>query len=361
VPEGTHVLAFALEHHANLLPWRRRTQVHYLPIPDSPDAALSQLDAALAAVPAGSGLVAVTGASNVTGEVWPLAQIVELAHRREARVLIDAAQLAPHFQLDLQQIDADYVAFSGHKMYAPFGAGALVGRPDWLRDAPPFLFGGGAVDFVTLEGVRWASLPDRQEAGSPNVIGAVALGVACQVLSTYGMDRLADEESNLAAYARDRISRVPGIERYTLWSDPSIPRLGILTFNLAGYQHSHVAAVLSAEYAVGVRHGCFCAHPYLQRLLRCDDARRTEIGREIAAGRKGKVPGAVRLSIGLGTTREDIDDAAEALETIARHGARWSYRLDEESGEYLPDPDPRQYPDLRLALHVLAGGGGESS
>jgi selenocysteine lyase/cysteine desulfurase len=175
------------------------------------------------------------------------------------------------------------------------------------------------------------------------------------------MDRLADEESNLAAYARDRFSRVPGVERYALWTDPSIPRLGILTFNLAGYHHSHLAAMLSAEYGVGVRHGCFCAHPYLQRLLRYDDARQAEIGRDIAAGRKGKVPGAVRLSIGLGTTCEDIDAAAEALETIARHGPGWSYRLDEGSGEYLPDPDPRQHPDLPLGLRAPVGIGGESS
>lgn len=361
LPDDAHVLAFAVEHHANMLPWRGHVRVSYLPVPASPDDALATLDDALTAMPAGYRLVAVTGASNVTGEVWPLDQIVRVAHRHEARVLVDAAQLAPHFPIDMQASDVDYLALSAHKMYAPFGSGALIGRDDWLRDAPPFLSGGGAVDFVTLDDVMWTSLPDRQEAGSPNVLGAVALGVACQALRGYGMDRLAAEELELAAYARRRLAEIPGITLYELWRGADVPRLGIVAFNVEGFYHSHLATILSAEHGVGVRHGCFCAHPFMQQLLDFDATEAASIRHDIACGRKDRVPGAVRISIGLGTTRQDIDDITQALMTIVTDGPSWGYRVVEASGEYVPDPETRLWPDLPLPLHSPMSIGGESS
>ncbi len=362
LPDGAHVLTFAVEHHANLLPWRQsQARVTYLPTPGSPSEALSSLEHALKKKPRGPLLVAVTGASNVTGEVWPLRQITSLAHRYGARVLADAAQLAPHFPIDLQEIDADYLALSGHKLYAPFGAGCLIGRGDWLHDAPPFLLGGGAVEFVTLNDVMWSSLPDRQEAGSPNVVGAVALGVACQTLGRFGMDRLAAEELEMAAYARSKLAEIPGVTLYELWSDGSVPRLGICSFNVQGFWHSQLAAILSAEYGVGVRHGCFCAHPFMQELLDCDTASAARIQQDIACGRKDKVPGAVRISIGLGTTRDDIDYAAQALTSIVSQGPQWSYRQVEESGEYVPVPETRAWPHLPLPLSAIPSVGSESS
>ena len=181
LPVGAAVVAFASEHHANLLPWRRR-DVTFLPVPHSPEEALEKLDQVLRWIRADTRLVAVTGASNVTGEIWPYAEIARLAHRHGERVFLDAAQPAPHHPIDMTGSEIDYVAISGHKLYAPFGAGALVGRSDWLRSGEPFLAGGGAVDYVRVDDVLWAELPDRQEAGSPNVLGAVALGVACRTL-----------------------------------------------------------------------------------------------------------------------------------------------------------------------------------
>jgi selenocysteine lyase/cysteine desulfurase len=307
-------------------------------------------------------LVSVTGASNVTGEIWPIRQIVDLAHRYEARVLVDAAQLAPHVPIDMQALGVDYVAMSGHKLYAPFGAGVLVGRADWLGAAPPFLFGGGAVDFVTLDDVLWSALPDRQEAGSPNVVGAVALGAACDTLSGFGMDGIAAEEIELANYARRALSRVPGIIRYAMWPTADVVRLGIVTFNLTGYWHSLLAAILSAEFGVGVRHGCFCAHPLMVELIGVNEARADHIRADIASGHKDRIPGAVRMSMGLGTTQEDIDYLVAALESVARDGPRWRYRVLEVSGEYVPDPDTRHWPDLQpLSLRSPMSRGGESS
>ncbi len=362
LPDRTAVLAFATEHHANMLPWRRgHAEVHYLPVPSSPGDVLLLLEDRLKALANRHRLVAVTGASNVTGEVWPVRQIVDLVHRYDARVLVDAAQLAPHVPIDMQELGVDYLAMSGHKMYAPFGAGVLVGRSDWLGNAPPFLFGGGAVDFVTLDDVLWTSLPDRQEAGSPNVVGAVALGAACDTLSCYGMHRVAAEEIELANYARMELSKIPGITHYALWPDADVARLGIITFNLATYWHSLLAAILSAEFGVGVRHGCFCAHPFMVKLIGVNDARADRIHADIASGHKDRIPGAVRMSIGLGTTRADIDYFVAALESVLRDGPRWRYRVLGTSGEYVPDPDTRQWPDLPLSLRSPASMGGESS
>jgi selenocysteine lyase/cysteine desulfurase len=362
LPEETDVLAFASEHHANMLPWRRgNARIRYLPMPATPADALTLLEDGLKGLRAPSRLVSVTGASNVTGELWPIQQIILLAHRHEARVLIDAAQLAPHMPIDMQALGADYVALSGHKMYAPYGAGALIGRADWLGAAPPFLFGGGAVDFVTLDEVLWAALPDRQEAGSPNVLGALALGVACDTLSAFGMGRVAAEELELAAYARGVLARLPGLCQYALWPATDASRLGIIPFNLAGFRHSHLAAILSAEYGVGVRHGCFCAHPLMVRLISVDDAEAARLRHSLAGGHKGGIPGAVRVSVGLGTTRDDIDYLADALDAVVREGPRWQYRLEEASGEYMPDPETRHWPELPLSLRLPASRGGESS
>lgn len=198
VPQGCEVFGFAVEHHANLLPWRRG-DFTLLPLPAGPEHALELLEQALRRGrprPAGAGrLVTVTGASNVTGEIWPYAELAALAHRYGARLLLDAAQLAPHRAIDLAAADVDYLALSGHKLYAPFGAGALIGRPDWLAVGTPFLAGGGAVRYVGTDTVLWAELPDRQEAGSPNVVGAVALGAACGTLEALDRTALAVQET----------------------------------------------------------------------------------------------------------------------------------------------------------------------
>jgi len=344
-----------------MLPWRRHA-VEYLPIPRRPEDVVPTVEEALRgprsddgnghrAKPSGSvpTLIAVTGASNVTGELWPIREIARVAHEHGARIFVDAAQLAPHVPVDVAAWDVDYLAISGHKVYAPYGAGVLAGRPDWLAGADPFLRGGGAVDLVTLGDVMWTALPDRQEAGSPNTIGAVALGVACEVLDGVGMGGLADEERELQAYARDRIGAVDGVQLYSIWSADH-PRVGIVTFNVGDLHHSLVAAALSAEWGIAVRDGCFCAHPLIMELLHVDAADVDAFKREIRAGDKRRIPGAVRISMGIGTTRDDIDAAADAIASIAAEGPQWTYRQDRRSGEYEPFPDPRRLPQLPFRL-----------
>jgi selenocysteine lyase/cysteine desulfurase len=358
LPEGTHVVAFAGEHHANLLPWRR-IGVRYLPVPETPAEMLEELATTLRALPhcEDPHLVAVTGASNVTGEIWPVAEIAAVAHEHGARLLVDAAQLAPHAPIDMQRDGIDYLALSGHKLYAPYGAGALIGERDWLSAGDPFLRGGGAVKLVTVEETLWADLPDRQEAGSPNVIGAVALGVACDTLREAGMDRIAAEEDELLVHAREVLATVDGFEHYRVWPAEH-PRVGLLTFNMRGVPYDLLAAVLSAEHGIGIRHGCFCAHPLMMRLLRVADDEMRRLLDETRAGRHERLPGAARMSLGLGSTRADIDALADALRAIAADGPRWTYAVAGGTDEYEPDPDPRPLPELgmRLVEHPHAHG-----
>lgn len=350
LPPGTHVVAFAGEHHANLLPWRR-LQAHYLGSPASPELLLEQLEAALAALPHGAAarLVAVTGASNVTGEMWPIAAIARVAHAHGARVLVDAAQLAPHAPIDMAGDDIDYLAFSGHKLYAPYGAGALLGRRDWLASGDPFLRGGGAVKLVSIAETLWADLPERQEAGSPNVLGAVALGVACDTLAAVGMARIAAEERDLLGYALDRLAAVDGFHPLRVWPAEH-PRVGLVTFAVRGLPYDLLAAALSAEHGIGIRHGCFCAHPLMVSLLEVSDAEVHRLFDETRLGHHERLPGAARASLGLGSTRADVDALAAALDTLVADGPEWTYSIDPDTGMYEPDPDPRPLPDLGLRL-----------
>ncbi len=188
LPARTTVVVFETEHHAALLPWgldsRRRQTVVRLPAPGTTREAIDAVDNALRHRAPGPALLVITGASNVTGEIWPVAELARVARARGARVALDAAQLAPHRPFSITELGVDYVALSGHKLYAPYGTGALIGRPDWLAAAQPYLVGGGATASVTGEETSYKPLPDRHEAGSPNVPGAVALATACHALAT---------------------------------------------------------------------------------------------------------------------------------------------------------------------------------
>ncbi|HEY3870351.1 MAG TPA: aminotransferase class V-fold PLP-dependent enzyme [Actinocrinis sp.] len=331
IPAGGHVLYLDIEHHANLIPWQRRGDVVLEAAPTLAET-LADLEAALAATP--TALVAVTGASNVTGEVLPVAEITRLAHEYGARLAVDAAQLAPHRRISLAQTGIDYIAFSGHKLYAPYGAGALVGRRDWLDAAPAYLAGGGAVREVTAEATVWAAAPARHEAGTPNVLGAAALAKACETLASLGASLNRHEEA-LRLRLLDGLARLDdsvggdAIEVLRIWPD-SAGAIGVVAFTVAGFDAGLVAACLSAEHGIGVRDGRFCAHPLLARL----GLTRPGLG----SG------GAVRASFGLGSTAADVDRLLGALAQLIADGPQWEYELVE--GRYQPVGDPRPLPDF---------------
>lgn len=334
LPVGTTVLTLDVEHHANLLPWRSGDVAH-LGTPPSLDDVPAVFDAALAAVGAGA-LIAITGASNVTGEVLPIADVAAVAHRHGARVVVDAAQLAPHRAIDIARLGVDYVAFSGHKLYAPFGAGALVGRRDWLDAASPYLAGGGAVGPVTVDDVTWLPSPARHEGGTPNVLGAAAIAAACSALREIGLDAVAEHDRLLTERLVDGLLAA-GIVDAPLSAFGTADRVGIVTLTL-DRPAAEIAAALSAEHGIATRDGAFCAHPLMRRLA--------------GVAPDAPVPNALRVSLGVGTTADDVDTFVAALGEILRDGPRWAYEL--RAGRVVPVPDPRPRPAL------LAGGGGQT-
>jgi selenocysteine lyase/cysteine desulfurase len=310
LPAGTKVLSTPVEHHANMLPWRRH-DLRMLPFTASAGELLEIAERELC----GIDLLAVTGASNVTGEVWPLRELAALAHAHGAQLFVDAAQLAPHRAIDMAGAGIDHLALSGHKLYAPFGAGALVSRAP--LGGEPLLHGGGAIKLVTLDDVIWADAPDRFEAGSPNVIGAVAFAAACEALAKLGMDAIADRERALSSHLHEQLATIPGLTQLALWPGHD-DRVGVASFTLEGHRAEDLAAQLSADHAIGVRHGCFCAHPLITRLLKIPEAESRRLQAELRAGREPDLPGAVRASIGLGTTLSDVDALIDALQAITR-------------------------------------------
>ncbi|WP_280480478.1 aminotransferase class V-fold PLP-dependent enzyme [Nocardia cyriacigeorgica] len=314
VPGDTVVLD--VEHHANFLPWQRHGR-RVVRAADTIEETVRRLVAELCSKPAA--LLAVTGASNVTGEVLPLARLAEIAHQCGARILVDAAQLAPHRRISLRECGIDYLVFSGHKLYAPFGAGVLVGKRDWLDAAPPYLAGGGAVREVRVDGTEWAPAPQRHEAGSPNVLGVAALAAACEALSEIDAERVIAHERLLADRLRDGLSAIAGVRLLRLWSDsPDV--VGIVAFTLDGFAPGQVAAYLSAEHGIGVRDGRFCAHPLLARL---------------------GLDGALRASIGLGTCSADVDRLVSAIAALVHDGPRWDYACTD--GLWNPAPETRAF------------------
>jgi cysteine desulfurase / selenocysteine lyase len=355
------VLTTVLEHHSNDLPWRRAA--HVVHVGATPDGRFDEddFDRQLARYGSRVRLVTVSGASNVSGFVQPVHRLARKAHAAGATILVDAAQLAPHRPVDMRPDDdpehLDFVVLSAHKMYAPFGTGALVGPREVFLRTPPEYQGGGTVDAVTLDEVQWADTPDREEAGSPNVVGAVALAAAANALMDVGMDVIAEHEDHLVAYALERLARVPGLRIYGE-TDPAQSRekVGVIPFNLTGVPHALVASILGYEGGIGVRHGCFCAHPYVVHLLGLSARETAEWRAQMARGDKSNMPGLVRASFGCYNTTADVDRLAEMLERIARREYRGTYRQ-LPSGEFVPDGHDDDFtPFFALAAHHAAEG-----
>lgn len=337
LPAGCQVFVFETEHHASLLPWTN-AHVTYLDAPRSPRQAVDTLERALAARdPHGPALVCVTGASNVTGELWPVRELTAAAHAHGARIVLDAAQLAPHHPVSVRDLDVDWIAFSGHKLYAPFGSGVLAGRADWLTLADPYLAGGGASRKVTRRedggvDVEWHESAARHEAGSPNVIGAYSIASACKALTEAGFDALVAREEHLIAKVRAGLADVPEVRILSLFGEDA-PRVGVLSFVVEGWNSSHFAAALSAEYGIGVRDGLFCAHPLVRTLLGGDLQTQGECGApEAAPGEKSL--NAIRVSFGAGTPDEHVDRFVTAVRELVTQGAKWQYHT--ENGRCVP-------------------------
>lgn len=330
------VVVTTMEHHSNLIPWMEAVGHHNLraarvdPVTGALD--LADLERILAEEGQRVRLVAVTGVSNVTGIVNPVHQIARQAHAVGAQILVDGAQWVPHARVEMHSADPaaslDYLVLSGHKLYAPGSRGALIGSLETLSGRRCVTdVGGGMVEYVTLQDFELKDdVTAREEAGTPNIPGSIAMGLVAEALLRIGMDEVAEREHRLTEKLVRRLERVPGIHIYGSTDLERVPRAGVVSFNLEGLYHGLVAAYLNDFHDIAVRDGCFCAHPYVKALLQIDDQTEASYRQEMLCGDRRNVPGMVRASLGVYSTEEDIEALGSALEQLSRSAAAISAR-----------------------------------
>ena len=352
------VVISLLEHHSNILPWIEAVGRHHVRVVGTtPDGRLDveHYERILQKEGHRVRLCALSGASNVTGVLTPVHDLAERAHAVGAQIMVDAAQLAPHRPIRMSRGgagDLDYLVVSGHKMYAPGSRGVLVGPLEGIGCGCVGDVGGGMVEYVSRSDFRVKQeITAREEAGTPNIPGTIALGMAARMLSRIGMDVVAAEESALVEYALGRLLAIDGLRVY----GPTEPhaRVGVISVNVPGLRHAITAAYLDDVHAIAVRNDCFCAHPYVKALLECPDEVEARHQAALDAGDRSQFPGMVRISLGLYTTRDDLDAACEALTAAVRDKDRIAerYAVDLQGNPRRTDrPMPEPVFDLDRAV-----------
>ncbi|MFZ0446880.1 MAG: cysteine desulfurase [Bacillus sp. (in: firmicutes)] len=291
IGEGDEIIITYMEHHSNLIPWQQVAKqtgatLKYFPLQE--DGTLTIEDVRSTITP-NTKIVALTMVSNVLGTMNPIKEIAQIAHENGAVIVVDGAQGAPHLGIDVQDLDIDFLAFSGHKMCAPTGIGVLYGKKQLLENMEPIEFGGEMIDFVGLHESTWKELPWKFEGGTPIIAGAIGLGAAIDFLQEIGLDNILEHEHKLAAYALEKMSTIEGLTIYG--PAEAEKRAGVITFNLSDVHPHDVATVLDAE-GIAVRAGHHCAQPLMKWL---------------------NVSATARASFYLYNTEEDIDKLVEGL------------------------------------------------
>lgn len=340
-PPESLVISTAMEHHSNDLPWRGKARIMYAGVDTNGALDMKDVEMKLAQNAGKVRLLAVTGASNVTGYVNDVRQLAILAHRYGAQILVDAAQLAPHRPINMLPNDhpehLDFLVFSGHKLYAPYGSGVLIGPKEVFEQGMPDQVGGGTIELVTHGAILWAEPPHKEEAGTPNLAGAVALAKALKILQEIGMEKVAEHECRLTAYALRRMAYLPGVQIYGATNPEEVEnRLGVISFTVQGMKSALVAGILSTEGGIGVRNGCFCAHPYVLKLLGFPPEAMEDLWEQISTGNRRNLPGLVRVSFGLYNTMEDVDRFISVLEKIIAGSYEGKYIFNAQEGSYWP-------------------------
>ena len=333
-PGKDTVLVSIMEHHSNDLPHRKHLgRVIHLPVDSRPEGLgcvdLEAMERVLKREQGRVNYVAITGVSNVTGIINPIGQIARLAHEYGALVLIDGAQMVAHLPVQMSghsdpREDLDALVFSGHKTYVPGSPGVVIARREHLAAIEPEEVGGGMVERVFTERYTVSSkFPDREEAGTPNIPGAIGLAAAIEVLDRIGMDVLVAEERQIIEYAIERLKAIPELSIYGSTDTQACPRAASISFNVAGLDHSLVAAVLNDYHNIAVRNECFCAHPYVIEMISDQAAEYLAMSdAELAASCEPK-PGMVRASFGLYNTRKDVDLLVAAIRDIVTNRGRY--------------------------------------
>lgn len=293
VNEGDEIIVSHMEHHSNIVPWQlmcERKMATLRVIPITPDGELD-LDAFKNMLNEKTRIVAVTHVSNVLGTVNPVKEIIHWAHLNSTPVLIDGAQAIPHLPVDVQDLDADFYVFSGHKIYAPTGIGVLYGKEKWLEAMPPYQGGGEMIDHVSFEKTTFNELPYKYEAGTPNYEGSIALAEALHYVSAIGMEQIAQHEQELIQYAMEQMASIPNLRFIGMPKH----RSGVISF-LIGNEHPYDVGMLLDKLGVAVRTGHHCAQPLVEYY---------------------NIPGTVRASFALYNNKEDVDQFIHALTRVA--------------------------------------------
>ena len=292
--EGDEVLVSDMEHHSNIVPWQLQAQqrgivVRHLPITDEGQLDLSSLSSQLSAK---TKLVSIAHVSNVLGTVNPIKELVKLAHERGIPVLVDAAQSAPHMKLDVQELDCDFLAFSGHKMYGPTGIGVLYGKEEWLDKLPPYQGGGEMIDRVSWEQTTFERLPFKFEAGTPDYVATHGLATAIKYLCSVGLDTIEAHETELTRYCMEQLQTIEGLTIY----GPQEPHDAVVSFNVGDIHHLDIGTLLD-RLGIAVRTGHHCAQPLMTRL---------------------GIQGTVRASFALYNTKEEVDALVAGLRRVVQ-------------------------------------------
>ena len=309
------VITSRMEHHSNDLPWRGKCDLKYVEVDEKGRIIMEELEEMFSIYQDRIKYVTITGASNVTGYITDIRRVAKLAHKYGAKLIVDGAQLVPHRAINIcGKEDDDYIdflIFSAHKVYAPFGSGAIIGLRDELEKYPPDTKGGGTVERVLDDEIIWLSTPEKNEAGSPNFFGAVALMQALKEMNKIGLELI---ESNEKKLLKMLIDGMKNFERVILYGDNENieDRLGIMVFNIDRLCYEMVGEYLASIRGIAVRQGGFCAHPYTRRLL---GIKSNEIEEYI---KKNGMPGMVRVSLGAYNSEKEVNIFLETIEYICK-------------------------------------------
>lgn len=292
VAEGDEIIVSEMEHHSNIVPWqlmaeRKKAKIVMLPFDEQGELMIGKLPELISAK---TRLISVAHVSNVLGTINPIAEIIRIAHEKGVKVFVDGAQAVQHLQVNIQALDADFYAFSGHKMYGPTGVGVLFGKRELLQQMPPYQGGGEMISEVSFNGTTFNELPYKFEAGTPNITGVIGLGAAIDYLLSFGFNNISAHEQDLLHYATEQLMEIPGVRIF----GTSKHKSGVISFNV-GDIHPYDLGTMLDKMGVAVRTGHHCAHPVMQHF---------------------NIQGTVRISFGIYSLREDIDAFMVALKKV---------------------------------------------
>ena len=321
------VITSIIEHTSNNLPWKFGTgKTIYVNAFEDGSLDYEDLEKKVKENSKHLKIIAITGASNLTGHIPDINRISNLAHKHGALLFVDAAQLAPHRRIDMRNQGIDALAFSAHKVYAPFGLGILA-LPQKILETSPVDPGGGSIDMISETNVIWAPASIRHQTGTWNVTGIIAIAKSCKILLDAGWNKIVQHEKELVKYAAEQLATVQGI---TLYVSPEKyikeDRIGTFSFNLDGYHHSLLSAILENEYGIETRAGTICNHRLVRKYFKIDEKTQKQIEDKIKKGNRLASYGIVRASLAIHNTKEDIDALVSALKSISKKGTKLRYK-----------------------------------